>query len=116
MSRKVYTIEKLKTLFVLANNNFRKLKLTNIKSKFDDGFNGWIEESPFDKIFITGVLDQINDNLIKQLKINCKFIFPMLSSSGVYVLRLLKVDKNKSLIKIEDICEVNIDLAKHSNI
>ena len=32
LSRKVYTIEKFNTLHVLANNNFKKLKLTNIKA------------------------------------------------------------------------------------
>ena len=112
MSRKVYTIEKLKTLYVLANNNFKKLKLTNIKSKCEDGFNGWKEESPFDKIFISFVVNQINDNLIKQINFNGKFICPKLSSSGVQILQLFKVDKNKSLSKIEDICEVNFDFYK----
>ena len=112
LSRKVYTIEKFKTLYVLANNNFKKLKLTNIKSKCEDGFNGWGEESPFDKIFISFVVNQINDNLIKQINFNGKFISPKLSSSGVQILQLFKVDKNKSLSKIEDICEVNFNSFK----
>ena len=107
LSRKVYTLEKFKTLYVLANNNFKKLKLTNIKSKCEDGFNGWEEESPFDKIFISFVINQINDNLIKQINFNGKFISPKLSSSGVQILQLFKVDKNKSLSKIEDVCEIN---------
>ena len=107
LSRKVYTIEKFKTLYVLANNNFKKLKLTNIKSKCEDGFNGWEEESPFDKIFISFVINQINDNLIKQINFKGKFISPKLSSSGVRILQLFKVDKNKSLSKIEDVCEIN---------
>ncbi len=109
LSRKVYTIEKFKTLYVLANNNFKKLKLTNIKSKCEDWFNVCIEESPFDKIFISFVVNQINYNLIKQINFNGKFISPKLSSSGVQVLQLFKVDKNKSLSKIEDICEINFD-------
>ena len=112
LSRKVYTIEKFKTLYVLANNNFKKLKLTNIKSKCVDKFNGWEEESPFDKIFISFVVNQINDNLIKQINCNGKFISPKLSSSGVQILQLFKVDKNKSLSKIEDICEVNFNSFK----
>ena len=107
LSRKVYTIEKFKTSYVLANNNFKKLKLTNIKSKCTDEFNGWEEESPFDKIFISFVINQINDNLIKQINFNGKFISPKLSSSGVRILQLFKVDKNKSLSKIEDVCEIN---------
>ena len=112
LSRKVYTVEKFKTLYVLANNNFKKLKLTNIKSKCEDGFKGWEEESPFDKIFISFVVNKINDNLIKQINCNGKFISPKLSSSGVQILQLFKVDKNKSLSKIEDICEVNFDSFK----
>ena len=112
LSRKVYTLEKFKTLYVLANNNFKKLKLTNIKSKCEDGFNGWEEESPFDKIFISFVVNQINDNLIKQINFNGKFISPKLSSSGVPILQLFKVDKNNSLSKIEDICEVNFNSFK----
>ena len=116
LSRKVYTIEKFKRLYVLANNNFRKLKLTNIKSKCDDGINAWLDESPFDKVFISVVTDQINDNLIKQISINGRFIFPISSSSGVHVLQLFKVDKKKTLIKIEDIYEVNLDSTKHYNI
>ena len=113
LTRKVYTIEKLKKNYVLANNNFKKLKLTNIKSKCEDGFDGWVEESPFDRVFISGVIDQINDNLIKQINIDGKFIFPRLSSKcGGQILQLFKVDKNKSLSKIEDICEVNFDSFK----
>ena len=112
LSRKVYTIENMKTSYVSANNNFKKLKLTNIMSKCEVGLNGWPEESPFDKIFISVVINQINDDLIKQININGKFIFPTLAKSGVKNLQLFKVDKNKSLSKIEDICEVNFDYFK----
>ena len=109
LSRKVYTIENTKTLYVSANNNFKKLKLTNIMSKCEIGLNGWLEASPFDKIFIADVINQIDDDLIKQININGKFIFPTLASTGVKVIQLFKVDKNKSLSKIDDICEVNFD-------
>ncbi len=112
LSRKVYTIEKLKTLHVLANNNFKKLKLTNIKSKCECGFYGWKEESPFDKIFISFVVNQIHETLIKQINFNGKFIFPKLSLPGVQILQLFKVDKNNSLSKIENICEVNFNSLK----
>ncbi len=112
LSRKVYTVKNSRTLYVLANNNFKKLKLTNIKSKYEVGLNGWSEVSPFDKIFISGVINQINDDLIKQININGKLIFPTLLPSGVKILQLFKVDKNKSLSKIEDICEVNFDYFK----
>ena len=112
LSRKVYTIESSKILYVSANNNFKKLKLTNITSKCEVGLNGWPEVSTFDKIFIAGVINQINDVLIKQIHVNGIFVFPTLTPSGLKILQLFKVDKNKSLTKIEDICEVNFDYFK----
>ena len=112
INKNVSLKQKFKTLYVLANNNFKKLKLTNIKSKCEDGFNGWKEESPFDKIFISFVVHQINDNLIKQINYYGKCISPKLSLFGIQILQLFKVDKNKSLSKIEDICEVNFDFYK----
>ena len=112
LSRKVYTIGNTKTLYVSANNNFKKLKLTNIKSKCEVGLNGWPDVSPFDKIFIAGVTNQINDDLIKQIHVNGIFVFPTLTPSGLKILQLFKVDKNKSLSKIEYICEVNFDYFK----
>ena len=112
INKNVSLKQKFKTLYVLANNNFKKLKLTNIKSKCEDWFNGWKEESPFDKIFISFVVHQINDNLIKQINYYGKCISPKLSLFGIQILQLFKVDKNKSLSKIEDICEVNFDFYK----
>ena len=112
LSRKVYTIKNSKPLYVLANNNFKNLKLTNIKSKCEVKLNGWSEASPFDKIFVSVDINQIDDDLIKQINVNGKFIFSTLKTSGVKVLQLFKVDKNKSLSKIEDICEVNFDYFK----
>ena len=41
LSRRVYSIERIKPLLVNALLCFKKLKLTNIVSKHDDGFLGW---------------------------------------------------------------------------
>ncbi len=108
LSRNVFSIEKIRSLHVLAINNFKKLKLTNIKSKCEHDINTWIEEAPFDKIFISGLVEN-NSNLIKQINRNGRLIMPILLSSNNQIFQLFKVDKNKSLTKIEDICEVNLD-------
>ncbi len=112
LSRKIYTIKNTKISFVFANNNLKKLKLTNIMSKFEVGLKGWPEVSPFDKIFISGFINKINGDLIKQINIDGIFLFPTLAPSGVKILQLFKVDKNKSLSKIDDVCEVNFDYFK----
>ncbi|MAJ14427.1 MAG: protein-L-isoaspartate O-methyltransferase [SAR116 cluster bacterium] len=109
LANKVYTIENLNVFHVFAKNNFKKLRLTNIISKSGNGFYGWNEMSPFDYIFVSGYIDKLNDELINQIKIGGKCIFPVIQSSGIQMLQLLKVDKNKTKSKIEDICEVNFD-------
>ena len=51
--RRVYSIERHRPLFVEARNRFLELKLTNITIRLGDGFSGWPEVSPFDRIIIT---------------------------------------------------------------
>ena len=61
-------------------------------------------------------MDQFNNNFIKQINVNGKFICSTISSSLIQILQLFKVDKNESWSKIEDICEVNFNSFKYYNI
>ena len=49
-------------------------------------------KNKFDKLFISFVANEINDNLIKKINFNGKFISPKLISSEVKILQLFKVD------------------------
>ena len=51
--RRVYTIERIKSLLNNAEKKFEELKLTNIVTKFGDGNLGWKEQIPFDRIIFT---------------------------------------------------------------
>ena len=116
LSRKVYTIEKFKTLYVLANNNFKKLKLTNIKSKCEDGFNGWEEESPFDKIFISFVVNQINDNLIKQINLMVNLFLQNCHHLEFKFYNYLKLIKINHCLRLKIFVKLILILLKHYNI
>ena len=59
LCRRVYTVERIKSLLVKAELIFKKLKLTNIVTKHDDGNLGWKEQIPFDKIIFTAVTEEI---------------------------------------------------------
>ena len=48
LCRRVYSIERLRPLLVEAENRFRKLRITNVTSKFGNGAKGWPEGAPFD--------------------------------------------------------------------
>ena len=68
LCRRVYSIERLRPLLVEAENRFRKLRITNITSKFGDGVGGWPEGAPFDRIILTCAPDEIPATLLNQVK------------------------------------------------
>lgn len=63
----VYTVERIDELLRNARRRFRKLGLTNIRSKHDDGRLGWPEEAPFDAIILTAAGTGLEAGLLDQL-------------------------------------------------
>ena len=68
LCRRVYSIERLRPLLVEAENRFRKLRITNVTSKFGDGAKGWPEGAPFDRVILTCAPPEIPATLLNQLK------------------------------------------------
>mgnify|MGYP003345503229 FL=1 len=68
LRRRVYSIERLRPLLVEAENRFRKLRITNVTSKFGDGAKGWPEGAPFDRVILTCAPPEIPATLLNQLK------------------------------------------------
>ncbi len=77
LSRRVYTIERLRPLLVQAENLFRKLQLTNITTLHGDGYRGWPEAAPFDRIIVTCRCDELPMKLLDQLKDDGILIAPI---------------------------------------
>ena len=68
LCRRVYSIERLRPLLVEAENRFRKLRITNVTSRFGDGAKGWPEGAPFDRVILTCAPPEIPATLLNQLK------------------------------------------------
>ena len=77
LSRRVYSIERIKPLLVNAQSCFKKLKLTNIISEFGDGFLGWPKLAPFDHMIITCAVEKIDDRLLNQIRVNGSCVVPI---------------------------------------
>ena len=77
LSRRVYSIERIKPLLVNAQSCFKKLKLTNIISEFGDGFLGWPKLAPFDHMIITCAVQKIDDRLLNQIRVNGSCVVPI---------------------------------------
>lgn len=77
LSRKVYSIERIRSLFLRARKIFDELKYFNIVLKVYDGTLGWPEESPFDAIIVTAASPDIPAPLLEQLAPKGRMVIPV---------------------------------------
>ena len=103
LSRRVYTIERIKSLLVKAETNFKELKLTNIVTKHADGNLGWKEQIPFDRIIFTAAINEISNNFFDHIDDNGIIVAPIVSSSKQI---LKKFTKKNDAILTEVLAEV----------
>ncbi len=74
---KVYTIERIKELYLKAKQN---LSMINIRLKYmgyGDGYQGLPLYAPFDKIIVTAAAPYIPEALIQQLKPGGRLVIPV---------------------------------------
>ena len=90
LSRRVYTIERLRPLLVQAENLFRDLLLTNITALHGDGTRGWPEAAPFDRIIVTCRCENLPENLLDQLKEDGILIAPIGATGQESLFRVVK--------------------------
>jgi protein-L-isoaspartate(D-aspartate) O-methyltransferase len=74
---KVYTVERIEELLRNARRMFRKLGMTNIRSKHADGRLGWPEEAPFDGIILTAAGTTLDEALLDQLAPDGTLVAPV---------------------------------------
>jgi len=92
LARKVITIERIPELYRRAKNKLKNYK--NVKVVLGNGYYGYKEEAPYDRIIVTAAARTIPKPLVEQLKDNGKMVIPV----GTGVQRLLVVNK-KGVIK-----------------
>lgn len=86
LSRRVYTIERYRTLAKEAEARFADLRLTNITTRIGDGTKGWPEQAPFDRIIVTAGAPIRPDTLLSQLKPGGIAVVPVNNDSGTQTL------------------------------
>ena len=77
LCRRVYTIERHRPLLEQAQARFKALKLDNVVAKHGDGFAGWTEQAPFDRIVLSCAVPHAPPILIEQLKVGGVLVAPI---------------------------------------
>ena len=73
----VYTIAIVKTLALRAQTILKDLRMKNVHVRWGDGYKGWPDKAPFDRIIVTAAPDEIPSALIDQLRIGGKLVIPV---------------------------------------
>jgi protein-L-isoaspartate(D-aspartate) O-methyltransferase len=73
----VYTIEIVKPLGQRAASTLKRLKYANVHAKVGDGYQGWPEHAPFDKIIVTCSPEKVPPALVEQLREGGRMIVPV---------------------------------------
>jgi len=77
LGAKVYTIEIEAEYAKLAAENFKTLGIVDVTLKVGDGFIGWKEHAPFDKIVLNCSPSQVPKPLVSQLAEGGLLILPL---------------------------------------
>jgi protein-L-isoaspartate(D-aspartate) O-methyltransferase len=87
--RRVYTVERHKPLLAEAEARFKELRLHNITTRLGDGWAGWPEQAPFERIIVTAAPPEIPETLLRQL-----------SPDGIMVLPVGGEKRTQKLVKL----------------
>jgi protein-L-isoaspartate(D-aspartate) O-methyltransferase len=80
--REVYTIEIVPELARRAEAVLRALNKTNVHVRAGDGYAGWPEQAPFDRIIVTAAPEVLPRPLIDQLAAGGRLVVPVGSQGG----------------------------------
>jgi protein-L-isoaspartate(D-aspartate) O-methyltransferase len=73
----VYSIEIVESLGEKAARTLRRLRYKNVFTKIGDGFEGWAEHAPFDKIIVTCSPEKPPRPLVQQLREGGLMVVPV---------------------------------------
>ncbi|MBI3963293.1 MAG: protein-L-isoaspartate(D-aspartate) O-methyltransferase [Deinococcus sp.] len=73
----VYSVEIIPELGTAAQERLKRLGYENVQVRIADGWLGWPERAPFDRILVTAAVSQIPPPLLEQLRPGGRLVMPL---------------------------------------
>ena len=93
LARRVYTVERHKSLARIAAQRLEALNITNAVVLHSDGTSGLVDQAPFDRIMVTAGAPRAPKALLDQLAIGGRLLLP---EGGRDTQRLVMYEKGES--------------------
>lgn len=77
LAKEVFTIEIVEPLAARARDTLKTLGYRNIHVRAGNGYAGWPEEAPFDRIMVTAAPEEVPPALVEQLKVGGLMAIPV---------------------------------------
>lgn len=77
LAREVCSIERIELLSTRARERLARLGYANVQLRVGDGFAGWADEAPFDRIIVTAAPRDMPAALLEQLSLNGILVAPI---------------------------------------
>ena len=76
LTKQVYTVDIIEELAQGAERRLKRLGYGNVEVRVANGYYGWPEHAPYDKIMVTAASDLIPSPLLSQLKAGGRMVIP----------------------------------------
>ena len=93
--KQVYSIEIIEELALNTERRLRRLGYRHIYVRTGNGYYGWAEHAPFDKIIVTAAPELIPPPLIGQLKAGGRMVIPTGTPDSQHLLLVKKAEDGK---------------------
>jgi protein-L-isoaspartate(D-aspartate) O-methyltransferase len=91
LCRRVFTIERYRTLLRRAEEKFKAARISNIVTQLGDGARGWPDLAPFDRIIVTAAAPEVPAALKEQLSDKGVLVVPVgRDSQAQHIVRIVR--------------------------
>ena len=104
LARRVYSVDRVKSLVTQAQAVFETLGLTNIITFTADGSHGLPDHAPFDRIIVTAAAEDPPGPLLAQLRVGGIMVLPVGQSDAVQT--LIRVRRTEEGYQYDELCPV----------